>query len=79
MIEFLIGLFAAIAALPKLAGYAERFAQGVMAWYVNRANDKTLAQIAEAAAFAARAETADDRRKALDMWSDALGRSRRSL
>lgn len=76
MIAFLLQLFAALASVKALVGYAEEFARGVVAWYVQNATSTTLAEIADAAAMQARAESDEDRYKAAEAWQKALSRPR---
>lgn len=76
MIEFVMALFNALAAIPKIIGYLNEFAAGVTMWYVNRANEETARRIVDAASLSARAKTQEERHKALDAWRDALSRKR---
>lgn len=68
----------AIAAIPKIAAYVEQIIAVAMGWYVARQKRDTLVMIADAAAFAARAETEDDRYLAAQKWIAALSRPRSS-
>lgn len=72
----LIAFFNALAAVPAIAQSLERFAAAVSMWYISRQNNDTLGEIADAAAYAARAKTPEDRAKSLDLWRHALARSR---
>lgn len=74
--SFAYSLFNAIAAVPKILGYVEAFAAGVTQWYAERQTNETLKQIADAAAFAARAKTQEERYEAVNRWKSALSRSR---
>jgi len=76
MAGFAFNLFKALAALPTLISKVEEFAAGVVLWYVSRENNTTAKEIADAASFAARAKTKEDRVEALRLWSRALSRSR---
>lgn len=66
----------ALIAIPQIAGYVETFASTVVLWYVQRQNNTTLSQIADAAALAGRAQTDADRYAAAQAWQTALTRSR---
>jgi hypothetical protein len=76
VIAFLMSLLNAVAAVPALAKYADEFAAGVFLWYVKRQNKESSIKIADAAAFAARSETQEDRLKASAMWETAIKRPR---
>ena len=78
-IVVVVAIFKAIAAIPAIAGYCEKFAQAIMMWYIERQKNETLAKIADAAALAARANTKEERHAALNAWADALSRPRRSM
>lgn len=69
----------ALIAIPKIAGYVEQVVAAAMAWYVARQKAETLAQIADAAAFAARAQTDEDRYQAAEKWRSALSSPRVTL
>ena len=79
MFGFAYSLFQAIAAIPSIINSLEQFAAGVAQWYIERTTKETLAQIADAAAFAARAETQADRLAALDKWRAVLSRPRKLI
>lgn len=70
------GILSALAAIPKILGYVESFAAAVTLWFVQRQNNATLAEIADAAAMAVRAETDEDRYKSAEAWQRALSRPR---
>lgn len=74
--NFLVLLLNALVAVPKLVGYVESAVSAVVAWYVGRQQASTLAAIADAAAFAARAKSDEDRYAAAQKWRDALSRPR---
>lgn len=76
MIQFALSLFTALAAIPKILGYLEDFAAGVMLWYVNHSKAANMQAIADAAALSARAETDDEFYAASDAWHSALTRKR---
>jgi len=73
-----VAVFKAIAAIPKIVEYCKQFADEIILWRITSYNTTTHKAIMDAAAFAARAKTKEDREKALDMWSDALSRPRKS-
>lgn len=73
---WVIPLLNAIAAIPKIAGYVERFAAAVVSWYVERQTRESLKQIADAAALGARAKTREERLNAAEAWRKALARDR---
>lgn len=62
----------AIKAVPIIDGW---FQQLIAAW-MNGQTDETLGQIADAAAFAARADSDELRYQASEKWRKALSRSR---
>ena len=72
-------ILAALAAIPQICSYVEQFAGAVTLWYVQRQNNETLAQISDAAALAARAQTDADRYAAAQAWQTALNRPRVSV
>lgn len=72
----ILAVLNAIAAIPKFVGYAESIGSAITGWYVARQKRDTLVMIADAAAFAARAESEDDRYEASQKWLAALSRSR---
>jgi hypothetical protein len=76
MLEFALALFNGLAAIPVILGYVKDFAAGVMLWYARNSTKETLSEISNAAAWAARAETQEDRLAALDHWRSALSRPR---
>ena len=76
---WVVPLLNAVAAIPKIAGYVERFAAAVTGWYVERQTSKTLALIADAAALSARAKTHEERLNAAQAWVRALSRDRYSV
>lgn len=75
---FVYAAFKAISAIPQILGILRDIASGVTLWFVENANEKTRQEIADAAAFAARAQSPEDRKIALDKWRAALSRSRYS-
>lgn len=74
----LLAIFTALANIKAIAGYCEEFAGALALWYIQRQKTETLAQIADAAAMAARAETDEDRYAAAAAWQKALSRPRSS-
>lgn len=71
-----ISILNALAAIPSILGYVEKFATAVTEWWVNRQTSETLSQIADAAALASRAQSDEDRYKAAEAWRVALSRDR---
>ena len=69
-------LFDALVAIKGLADYIFKFAGAVSLWYVQKQQSETLSAIADAAAFASRAKTDDERYQAAQKWRDALSRPR---
>ena len=69
ILEFLI-------TIPRLAGIVEQLCAAVSAWYLSRQRAETYRQIIDAAALSAKAESQDDRYKALEAWRTALSRER---
>jgi hypothetical protein len=72
MTAFLISLFNALAAIPKIAGYVDSFAGAVVLWWIQRQKKESMAAIADAAALAARANTPEEMYAATDAWHRAL-------
>lgn len=72
-------VLSALAAIPAILGYVEKFCSQVILWYVQRQNNTTLAKIADAAALAARATTDEERYAAAQAWQTALTRPRVSI
>lgn len=75
----LIAVLDALAAIPAIAGYVNQVIQAVIGWYVARQQADALAAIADAAAFAARAQTDEDRYAAAKKWQQALSHPRISV
>ena len=73
---FVIALLNALAAIPAIAGYLNQVIQTIALWYVQKQQTDALSAIADAAAFAARAQSDDDRYAAAQKWRDALSRAR---
>ena len=69
-------ILTALAAIPQILGYVESFTAAVSLWYIQRQNNQTLAEIADAAALAARASTDEERYAAALSWQKALSRAR---
>ena len=66
----------AVAALPGIFGYVEKFCAACVAWYMANARERNDAAIADAANLNARAKTKEERYAASDAWQRALSRSR---
>lgn len=71
-----MAVLGALAALPKIAAYVEQFAAACALWWISRQKTETLAEIADAAALTARAQTQEDRYAAIEKWREALSRPR---
>lgn len=65
-----------LVAIPQLVGVVESAVGAVTYWYIARQRRETLAEIADAAAFAARAETDQERYEAAQKWRAVLSRPR---
>lgn len=72
----IIAILNALIAIPKIASLVMTAVSDIVAWYVQKQTSDTLAAIADAAAFAAKAQTDDDRYQAAQKWRDALSRDR---
>lgn len=68
-----LAILNAIAAIPALLGYVEKFAAQCALWWIQRQKAESLAAVSDAAALAARATTDEERYKATDAWHHALG------
>jgi hypothetical protein len=66
------GVIAFFKAVPIL----DSWLQQLIALYVTGCQQKTLTMILDAASFAARAKTQDERFQAAQLWRDALSRDR---
>lgn len=77
MIAFILTLFDALAAIPKILGFLESFAGAISYWLIQRSTHETLSQISDAAALAARANSTEERLAAAQKWHDALSRPRK--
>lgn len=77
---FLLALLNGLAAIPKIAEYLNQAIQTIVGWWVSRQEHATLSAIADAAAYAARAQTDEERYEAASKWQKAfaLGRASRS-
>lgn len=69
-------ILSALVKIPQILGYVEEFAKAVTQWYVARQTSQTLGMIADAAAFAARAKSDEERFQAALRWKNALSRER---
>ena len=72
----ILAILNALAALPSLFNLVQSFCAQCALWYVQSAANTTMADIADAAACAARANTKEERDAALDKWRTALSRPR---
>lgn len=71
-----IAILNGLAAIPSILGYVNSFASAIVAWYVQRQDNETLAAIADAAALSSRATDDATRYAAAAAWESALSRSR---
>lgn len=69
-------ILSALIALPGIANAIWKLVSAITLWYVQQQTNETLAAIADAAAFAARAQTDADRYTAAQMWRTALSKPR---
>lgn len=76
VVSIVLAVLNAIAAIPAIAGYLQQAVQAIVGWYIDKQNNDTLAEIADAAAFAARASNDEERYQAAEKWRQALSRSR---
>lgn len=76
MLAMIPKILDALISIPKIAGYVELAVSAIVSWYVTKQTTETLSAIADAAAFAARANSDEDRYKAAEMWRAALSRDR---
>lgn len=71
-----LAILNALAAIPSILKYVEAFAAACAQWYIERQQQETLKEIADAAALAARAKTEAERYAATDAWHRVFARSR---
>lgn len=76
MLAFIPKMLEALVAIPKIAGLVEKYVGAVVLWYVSRQKAETLGKFADAAAYASRATTQEERYNAAQKWQDALSRPR---
>lgn len=69
-------ILSALAAIPSIFGYVEKFAGAVTLWWIQRQGNQTLQLIADAAALGARAQTEEERYAVAQAWQTALSRPR---
>ena len=74
--EFLLGLFSAISAIPKIADAFKWFMSVCATWYISNVSHDALQKISDAAALAMKAETDEERFIAAQAWRDALKHKR---
>ncbi len=60
--------------LPKIGDQVNAWLAQLFAWYIQQQNQANVQAIADAAAFALRAQTKEDRLEAAKKWQDALSR-----
>lgn len=80
MTAFLLALLNALSAIPKIAEYLNQAVQTIMSWWISRQEKQVLSSISDAAAYAAHAQTDEERYEAASRWQRAfaLGRTSRS-
>jgi hypothetical protein len=66
----------ALIAIPKIGALIEQFIAQITAWYVQKQNNATLAQIADACNVSINAKTDEDRYAAAAAWQKALSNAR---
>jgi Flp pilus assembly protein TadG len=71
-----IALLDALIAIPKIAALVEQLCATISFWWLSRQKAANLSAIVDAAAMTARAQTHEERNKALDAWRAALSRPR---
>jgi hypothetical protein len=71
-----IAILNALVAIPKIADLVMQTVSAIVGWYIQKQTSDTLAAIADAAAFAARAQTDEQRYQAAEKWRTALSRPR---
>ena len=72
----IIAILEALVALPKIGQLVMMFCSTVSAWWLSKQQERTYHEIINAAAWSARAQTQEDRIKALQMWRAVLDRPR---
>jgi hypothetical protein len=78
VVAALVSIFKGLAAIPAIMEYCKEFAAQIALWYIQSQNDATISAIADAAAFAANAQTDEERYAAAEKWREALSRPRYS-
>lgn len=71
-----LAILNALAAIPAIAKYVERFCAAIVTWWISRQKSETKAALADALAFGARANSQEDRFKADDLWAKAISSPR---
>jgi hypothetical protein len=66
----------ALIAIPQIATLVMNLVSSIVAWYMSHQTSDTLAAIADAAAFAAQANTDAQRYQAAAQWQKALSNTR---
>ena len=73
---WVLAVLNALAAIPSIVGYVEKFCAAVVGWWIERQKKDALAAIADAAAAGARASTQEERLHAAELWRTALSKPR---
>lgn len=74
MIATVIKILEAMIALPKIGEQIRELIGAVSAWFMSIQDEANAKKIADAAAFALRAKTEEERYAASQKWRDALSR-----
>lgn len=72
--SFITTLLGVVIALPKIGEQVKQIVGLVVAWWMSIQDEKTAHAIADAAAFALRAKTQEERYEASERWKAALSR-----
>ncbi len=72
----IVTILKALAAIPALVATIQEIAAAISVWYISSAQAADQAAFMDAAAFASRAKTDEDRQEALNKWRLALNRPR---
>lgn len=75
----IVAILNALIAIPKIGEIFLKLFSQIASWYCSIQTNETLRAISDAAAFAARAKTEEDRFEASERWRDALSHDRFKL
>jgi len=62
--------------IPALVSTLDKWLTEIISWYLSKQTKDTLSEIADAAAFASKAKTKEERYEAAKKWQDAISRTR---